>query len=522
MSVEFEYNKEDVINGVKRNIRILNSIVILLIFTFLLLNTKFLTSILEYIPIRSVVTLLIVVSGLIVGIVYLIKNISNTAMSKLTEYSDKIDLLLIVKEKEITERKIAEDRLRKAHDELEDRVEERTVELSKTVGSLEEQITERKRAEEIIQLQLNRLNVLRSIETTINSSLDLNFTLAHLISQIIHRLGIDAATILLFNQETHILEYIVSKGFRSNALKYTKLKIGEGNAGMAAKERRIVNITDLAQHPDGFERSELFPNENFVSYFAVPLIAKGQLLGVLELFHRNTLGSDLEWLDFLKTIANQAANAIDNAILFDRLQQSNFKLKLAYDSTIEGWAHALDMRDKETEGHSRRVTEMTISIAKALGIEDAKLIHMQRGALLHDIGKMGVPDNILLKPGPLTDEEWIIMKRHPEYAHSMLSKIDYLEPAIDIPYYHHEKWDGTGYPMGLKGKEIPLAARIFAVVDVWDALRSARPYRPAWTKDKTIEHIYSLAGAHFDPDVVEVFLKLNISSNRPTITTVNQ
>jgi len=217
---------------------------------------------------------------------------------------------------------------------------------------------------------------------------------------------------------------------------------------------------------------------------------------------------DLEWLDFLKTIANQAANAVDNAILFDRLQQINFKLMLAYDTTIEGWSHALDMRDRETEGHSQRVTEMTITIAKAFGIEDSKLVHMQRGALLHDIGKMGVPDSILLKPGPLTDEEWIIMKRHPEYAFSMLSKIDYLEPAIEIPYYHHEKWDGTGYPKGLKGDEIPLAARIFAVVDVWDALRSDRPYRPAWPDEKVFEHIRSGAGTHFAPEVVETFIKI--------------
>jgi HD-GYP domain-containing protein (c-di-GMP phosphodiesterase class II) len=508
MAAELEYNKKDVLNAVRRNIRVLNSIVILIVFTLLLVNTKFLTSVLEYIPVNSVVTLLIVVSGLIVGIIFLIKNISDTAMKKLVEYSDKIDALLIAKQKEITERQQAEDRLKKAHDELEDRVEERTIELSKIVGTLEEQIAERKKAEEIIQLQLSRLNVLRSIETAINSSLDLNFTLEHLVSQVINQLSVDAATILLLNQETHILEYVVSKGFRSSALKYTRLKLGESNAGLAAKERHIVSIPDLTQRPDGFERSKLFINEDFVSYFAVPLIAKGQLLGVIELFHRNPLVSDPEWLDFLKTIANQAANAIDNAVLFDRLQRTNFKLKLAYDTTIEGWSHALDMRDKETEGHSQRVTEMTIRIAKALGIEDAKLVHIQRGALLHDIGKLGVPDSILLKPGPLTEEEWIIMKRHPEYAQSMLSKIDYLEPAIDIPYYHHEKWDGTGYPKGLKGKEIPLAARIFAVVDVWDALCSDRPYRPAWAKEQVIEHICSLAGTHFDAEVVEAFLRV--------------
>ena len=322
------------------------------------------------------------------------------------------------------------------------------------------------------------------------------------------QLGIDAATILLLNEENHTLEYVVSKGFHSHALKYTRLKLGESNAGLAAKERTIITIPDLAKSPDSFARSEQFADEKFVSYVAVPLIAKGQLLGVLELFHRNQLDYDSERMDFLKTIANQAALAIDNAVLFERLQKSNLKLTHAYDTTIEGWSHALDMRDRETEGHSQRVTELTVRIAKGFGIEDSELVHIRRGALLHDIGKLGVPDSILLKPGPLTDEEWAVMKRHPEFAHSMLSNIGYLEPAIQIPYYHHEKWDGTGYPRGLKGKEIPLAARIFAIVDVWDALSSNRPYRPAWPKEKVVEHILSCSGTHFDPEVVERFIKI--------------
>jgi putative nucleotidyltransferase with HDIG domain len=165
------------------------------------------------------------------------------------------------------------------------------------------------------------------------------------------------------------------------------------------------------------------------------------------------------------------------------------------------------MRDKETEGHSRRVTEMTLRIAEKIGLENEEIIHIRRGALLHDIGKMGIPDRILLKPGKLTDEEWIIMKQHPVYALDLLYPIDYLRSSVDIPYCHHEKWDGTGYPRGLKGEEIPLSARIFAIVDVWDALMSDRPYRPAWAKEKVIEHIRSLSNTHFDPGVVEVFLE---------------
>jgi HD-GYP domain-containing protein (c-di-GMP phosphodiesterase class II) len=166
----------------------------------------------------------------------------------------------------------------------------------------------------------------------------------------------------------------------------------------------------------------------------------------------------------------------------------------------------MDLRDKETEGHTQRVTEMTIYLAREMGIREKEIVHIRRGALLHDMGKMGVPDSVLLKPGPLTEDEWKIMKQHPVFAYVMLYPIEYLRPTIDIPYYHHEKWDGTGYPKGLKGEEIPLSARIFAIVDVWDALRSDRPYRKAWPKEKVSKHILSQSGTHFDPSLVRVFL----------------
>ncbi|MHB1376305.1 MAG: MASE3 domain-containing protein [Candidatus Humimicrobiaceae bacterium] len=182
-------------------------------------------------------------------------------------------------------------------------------------------------------------------------------------------------------------------------------------------------------------------------------------------------------------------------------------LKSAYDSTIKGWAMALDMRDKETEGHSQRVFKITLRIAKILGIKDSELVNVGRGALLHDIGKMGVPDNILLKPGPLYDKEWEIMRKHPVYASEMLSSIAYLKPALDIPLCHHEKWDGTGYPKGLKGEQIPLSARIFSLVDVWDALSSDRPYRHAWSYKKIYEYLQEQKGKSFDPQLTDIFLK---------------
>jgi HD-GYP domain-containing protein (c-di-GMP phosphodiesterase class II) len=249
--------------------------------------------------------------------------------------------------------------------------------------------------------------------------------------------------------------------------------------------------------------------EGFLCYFGVPLIAKGSVKGVLELFLRNTFTPDTEWLEFLETLASQAAIAIDDTQLFDHLQRSNAELTVAYDTTIEGWSRALELRDRETEGHTRRVTEITLELTRSMGVfgED-RLVHIRRGALLHDIGKMAIPDNILFKQSPLTEEEWEVMRLHPAYAYDMLSRIAYLHPALAIPLYHHERWDGKGYPKGLQGEQIPVEARIFAVVDVWDALIIKRPYREAWSLEKARDYILSNSGTHFDPKVVEAFIRL--------------
>ena len=225
--------------------------------------------------------------------------------------------------------------------------------------------------------------------------------------------------------------------------------------------RRVVGRTLALPEPAG--------SEGFVAYSAVPLVAKGLIKGVLEVFHRSALELDPEWLEFLEALAGQAAIVVDNATLFEGLRRSNLELTLAYDATIEGWSRAMDLRDHETEGHSRRVTEMTLRLARALEIGEAELVHVRRGALLHDIGKMGIPDPILLKPGPLTDDEWVGHAPPPDLRLELLSPISFLRPALEIPYCHHEKWDGSGYPRGLKGEQIPLAARIFAAVDIWDA-----------------------------------------------------
>jgi len=270
----------------------------------------------------------------------------------------------------------------------------------------------------------------------------------------------------------------------------------------------MVSIPDLKHATVDFPRNSLIEGENFIAYFAIPLIVKGGVKGILEVFQRQLLKPDPEWLEFLDSLAGQAALAIDNSTLFDSLQRSNIELSLAYEITLEGWSAALDLRDKETEGHTRRVVELTLRLAEYMGLKEKELVHIRRGALLHDIGKMGVPDRILLKPEDLTPDEWEIMKHHPTLAYELLSRIDYLHPALAIPYCHHEKWDGTGYPRGLKREEIPLEARIFAAVDVYDAITSDRPYRPAWAKERALEHIQSLSGEYFDPKVVKAFLEL--------------
>jgi PAS domain S-box-containing protein len=372
---------------------------------------------------------------------------------------------------------------------------------------LSQDITERKRADAQIQDQLARLAALREIDRAINASLDLKVTLNVFLGQVVTQLGVDAADVLLLEPRSQVLEYAAGRGFRSPDFQQVNQRVGEGRAGQAVLERRMVT-SDLIDIRPASKRTGLLGGDAFTSYYGVPLIAKGQVLGVLEIFHRSPLQPAPEWLEFLEALSSQAAIAIDNARLFDSLQATNQELFTAYDATIEGWSRALDLRDHETEGHSQRVTELTTQLALAMSMNAQELVHVRRGALLHDIGKMGVPDRILLKPGPLTDDEWVIMRQHPTFAYQMLEPIRYLRPALEIPYCHHEKWDGTGYPRGLKADHIPLAARIFAVVDVWDALRSDRPYRRAWPEVKVREHIREQAGKHFDPAVVAAFLEM--------------
>ncbi|NTU85192.1 MAG: HD domain-containing protein, partial [Chloroflexales bacterium] len=356
--------------------------------------------------------------------------------------------------------------------------------------------------------RLRHLVGLRAIDQAITGSFDMRLSLNVLLDQTLQQLGVDAAAVLILNPHSLALEHVAGRGFRTGAILSTQVRLGEGPPGRAALERQTVIERRVDGPETAFLRQSLIVAEGFESYIAVPLVAKGYVRGVLEVFHRTLLTPDAEWLDFLETLAGQAAVAVDNAELFQHMQRANIDLALAYDTTLEGWSRALELRDKETQGHSRRVTELTIRLARAVGLSEEELVHIRRGALLHDIGKMGIPDAILLKPGPLTREEREVIKLHPGYAYALLKPIPFLRPALDIPHYHHERWDGTGYPRGLAGDEIPLAARIFAVVDVYDAVTSNRPYQTAWPLEKARAMLVEEAGRHFDPQVVAAFLRI--------------
>ncbi|MFV1948995.1 MAG: HD domain-containing phosphohydrolase [Anaerolineales bacterium] len=358
------------------------------------------------------------------------------------------------------------------------------------------------------QVLVKKLSSLQRIEQVILENLSLPSTLDILVDNLVGELGVHAADILYFHPILKSLKFITQTGFRENILQHTDLEIGEGLAGQAAETKKMVQVLDLSKDDRKDNRSADFNSEGFVSYFAVPLHAKNRIVGVLEIFHREKLDPGQDWIDLLEMIAGLAALAIDNQNLHDDLIRSRNKITLGFDAIIRGWAQAMELRGIESEGHWRRVEELTMKLAAKLGLEGDTLIDLQRGALLHDIGKMGIPDQILLKNGRLTKEERKQIGRHPLDAYELLQPIDGLGSALDIPLYHHERWDGNGYPHGIESEDIPLPARIFAVVDVWDALQSGRPYRKAFTRSEALLHMKKQSGKHFDPRVVKVFLDL--------------
>lgn len=367
---------------------------------------------------------------------------------------------------------------------------------------------ENMRNQEKVQKQFQRLEALHKIDLAINGTTNLTETMNLILQCIFDQMDIDAASIILFNRFSLIYDYACGSGFLVHSAITRDLRQRTLLSEKVIMEQRLIHIDEdnVSEIPAGY--MTLWEQEGFHEYWGIPLFARGEIKGVMEVFKRSCYNPDPEWLAYFETLAGQLAIAVDSFEMVDGLKRSNIDLRIAYDATIEGWSRALDLRDNETEDHTLRVVDLTLELATALGVKNDELIHIKRGALLHDIGKMAVPDEILRKPGPLTGEEWEIMRKHPQFAYEMLSPIGYLHRALDIPGCHHEKWDGTGYPRGLRSEQIPLAARLFAIVDVWDALRSDRPYRKAWPEEKVLQYLKDQSGKHFDPNVVQVFLDL--------------
>jgi PAS domain S-box-containing protein len=351
--------------------------------------------------------------------------------------------------------------------------------------------------------RLQWLQAIRSIDRAIMGSMDVRITMNIVLEKAVTQLSMDAVSVLLL-RGNH-LEYAFGRGFKTALASKTDIPLGQLQAGKAALE----NVPIFIGGYDPAEwQCELLEQEGFRSYAVVPLNSKGQVLGVLEVFGTQAMELDLEWMDFFQVLAGLAALSLDTATLLDTVQRTNLELAMAYDVTLEGWSRSIDLRYDKVPGHTTRVVDLTLQLAQALAVSDDEMVHIRRGAFLHDVGTIMVPEEVLLKPGKLSAEEEKILHAYPTYSYEMLRTIDFLRPALDIPYCHHEKWDGSGFPRGLKGIQIPFPARIFSVVEAWDSLTHNRPYRQAWPRKKALRYIAEQSGQHFDPEVVQAFLRI--------------
>lgn len=366
-----------------------------------------------------------------------------------------------------------------------------------------------------LKLKQSQLGALMNVGQMINSSLGLKRVLEEVMDSLIALMHAERGFVMLRDEASGELVVRIARGIDHINLEEEAFKVSRTVVRKVVESGAPV-LTTNAQADPRFDAQMSVLVYQLRSILCVPLKLKEDLIGVLYVDNRAHSGIFQESdLVLISAFADQAAVAIENARLFENLKETNFQLEaanielqIAYEATLHGWVRALDLRDKETEGHTQRVTVLTQRLALKMGVDRDALEHITRGALLHDIGKMAISDEILRKKGPLTPEERLIMQRHPVHAYEMLSPIEFLRPAIDIPYRHHEKWDGTGYPHGLKGAQIPYAARIFSVIDVWDALTSDRPYHKARPHDEVRQQIEADTGKHFDPLVVEAFLEM--------------
>ena len=381
-------------------------------------------------------------------------------------------------------------------------------EVFETISDMLASAIERTDLYEKIERQLKRLESLHAIDQAITSIFDIKVIFKIIIDQMNKELGADAVDILVLNSASNMLECASMSGFFADeVVRNTKLPLTTSIAGKVLLENKKISVSNLDEEPLLFVRNKLH-SEKFKAYYAYPLSVKGEVVGVIETFFRKPFYPDQDWLGFFEALVTQAAVAYDSYRKYADLQRVQQNMASSFRSTLETWSKSLELHQIESHDHIRRVTDQTLQLSREMGIDEQEMPDIERGALLHDIGKIGIMDNILQKKGTLTEVEWVEIKRHPQIARDLLSNVKMLENAMDIPYCHHENWDGSGYPQGLKGEEIPLPARIFAVVETFDALTSSKPYRKAWSKSEAIKYLTDEKGKKFDPEIIDRFLKI--------------
>ena len=362
----------------------------------------------------------------------------------------------------------------------------------------------------VMQISARELSTLLKVSSSLASTMDISEVLQIAIESVVDLFDLETGAIYTIENNVLFLGATtppLPPGF-PDSMRFAPLA-DHPHIEKAVQTRGPVYLHDAGIESLSAAERVVVEARRLVSILYFPLLLKETVVGVFiigttdrpRLFHSHEM-------ELAYVLSFEVSLAIANAQLYEKARQAVTDISQAYNATLEGWSRMLDMRDHVTEEHTHRVTELTVALAQRMRFPDSELGHLRRGALLHDIGKMGIPDSILQKPGALSNEERAIMQTHPEKAYQILSRIEYLLPAVDIPYCHHEKWDGTGYPRGLCGEQIPLSARLFAVVDVFDALTSDRPYRNAWKKEKALSYIREQSGKHFFPDVVKVFCEM--------------
>ena len=374
--------------------------------------------------------------------------------------------------------------------------------------AIKQDVTEKRAVREALELRAQQQAALAELGQAALSDDDLSSLMQRAVDDVAEVLGVEFVNVLYLAPGRDMFVLEAGRGWREGVVGH--LEVSADTATMAAYviDRAGPVISADIPAETRFPPPALLLDHGVRGSVAVPIEYGRETFGILGA-HSSAPGErDPTDVAFMQGVANVLAASLRHRRFADALRESNRQLRSAYDATIEGWAQALDLRDHETEGHTRRVTDLSVALGRALGFGERDIETLRRGAMLHDIGKMGVPDAILHKAGPLTDEEWAIMRTHPTLAKEMLGRIGFLGDAVEVPYCHHERWDGSGYPRGLAGEEIPLSARVFAVVDVYDALTSDRPYRAAWAPEKALEYIEREAGTHFDPAVVRAFAEM--------------